>query len=81
MAKSNTMTDEKFQQLLDNLSAVNSKYKSLLKQAEKEIERRYGYNPSDVDNDEWIDTFHVSTGTMTVKQVDDSMKLHLKNRR
>lgn len=66
------MTDIEFQKLLNNLAASNAKYKRLLTEAESECERRYGTNPSDVDNDTWIDNFHVGIGRMTVEQVKNS---------
>ena len=72
------MNDNKFQKLLDDLAVANNRYKSLLKAAEDEIVKRYGQHPSDIDNDDWIDSYHVGCGSMTVKQVDDSMWLHLK---
>lgn len=74
------MTDNKFQDLLNELSKANAKYKRLLKEAEDELERRYRAHPSDIDNDQWIDIFHQGCGTMTVKEVDESMKLHMKRR-
>lgn len=75
------MTDKKFQILLDELAISNARYKGLLNSAEHEIERRYKRHPSDIDNDYWIDTFHVGIGQMTIKELDDSMKRHIKTHR
>ncbi len=63
------MTDLGFQQLLDRLSNAHERYANLRDQAEEEYERRFGRNPSDWDDDFWIDTFHVSPGSATVAQV------------
>lgn len=64
------MNDKKFQKLLDRLSVANEKYFRLLKEAETEFERRFGENPSDVDCDSWIDTYHQPGGTTaTVEEV------------
>lgn len=71
------MTDKQFSALLKKLSKANSRYKRLLREAENEIERRFGVHPSDVDNDQWIDVYHVGTGGMTVEQVNDSMEFSI----
>lgn len=74
------MTDTKFQKVLDDLAKANENYKKLLTIAEDEIKNRFGYDPSDVDNDSWIDVYHVGIGRMTVRQVEESMKLHISTR-
>jgi hypothetical protein len=75
------MTDKKFQKVLDDLAKANENYKKLLTIAEDEIKNRFGYDPSEVDNDSWIDVYHVGTGRMTVKQVETTMKLHISTHR
>lgn len=72
------MTNPKFQKLLNDLSKATETYRKLLKDAEDELENRFGKSPSDIDNDYWIDTFHVGMGKMTVKEAEKSMKEHLK---
>ena len=72
------MTDKQFQKILDTLSDAHRNYLDLLKLAETEIVRRYGVHPSDIDNDDWIDSYHQSCGHMTINQLDESMKLHMK---
>jgi hypothetical protein len=72
------MTDKQFQTVLDKLTVAHRNYLAYLEAAENEIIRRYGVHPSDIDNDQWIDSYHQGCGHMTVKQVDDSMKLHTK---
>lgn len=60
--KTNTMTNSQFTKLLRRLANAMNRYGALLIEAEKEYERRYGINPSDEDNDMWIDRFHNSNG-------------------
>lgn len=72
------MTDRQFQKILDTLTDAHRNYLDLLKLAEDEIIRRYGVHPSEIDNDEWIDSYHQGLGHMTIKQLDESMDLHMK---
>jgi hypothetical protein len=72
------MTDKQFQKILDTLTDAHRNYLDLLKLAEDEIIRRYGIHPSEIDNDEWIDSYHQGLGHMTIKQLDESMNLHMK---
>lgn len=65
------MTDKQFQKELDKLAKVNINYKVQLMKVEAEIEKRFGFLPSDVDLDVFIDNFHVGTGYMTVQQVTE----------
>ena len=76
--KLDKMTDAKFQLLLDKLSVAHRNYRAYLDAAEEEIKRRYGVYPSEIDSDQWIDSYHYGCGHMTVEQLDDSMKLHAK---
>jgi hypothetical protein len=73
------MTNAKFQKLLTATAAAQRKFGSLLKQAEEEYERRFGSNPSDWDDDFWIDSLHGACGDaaaeLTVEQVTESAKL------
>lgn len=72
------MSDKELSGLLRRLATANAKYKELLEEAEQEITERYGVSPSDVDNDEWIDAYHVGTGRMSLQEVDQSMKMYKK---
>lgn len=63
------MNNSKFQSKLTSLAKANLKYKNLLNECEDEYHRRFGFYPSEVDDDAWIDTYHVGTGSMTVEQV------------
>lgn len=70
------MTDKQFQKILDTLAMARNNYLELLAIAEKEIVKRHGAHPSEVDNDQWIDSYHVGCRRMTVKEVAESMKFH-----
>ncbi len=65
------MTDQAFQKLLDGLHRKHLAYELALRKAEAEYERRYGSNPSDAEDDMWIDCFHVAAAPRTVGQVED----------
>lgn len=56
------MSDTQFTALLSRVARAYNKYKPLLDKAESEYERRYGNNPSDVDDDYWIDSLHGACG-------------------
>lgn len=75
------MTDKAFERLIRKTADACTKHMSLLRDAEREYERRYGNNPSDVDDDYWIDSLHGCAGDavcMTVAQVDEHAKIHKK---
>jgi hypothetical protein len=52
------MTDKEFKKLIKDTKAAQKRYLTLLDKAENEYERRFGNNPSDVNDDNWIDTMH-----------------------
>lgn len=72
------MTNPEFTKLLRRTALAYNKYKPLLELAEQEYERRYGSNPSDVDDDAWIDSMHGACGacseSITAKEVDEHAK-------
>jgi hypothetical protein len=72
------MTDKTFKKVLIALYRARKNYLELLKLAEDEIVKRYGVHPSDIDNDEWIDSYHSGNNMMTIEDVDKSMKNHIK---
>lgn len=57
---------QEFFKLLRRLHRARKRYSALLKEAEEAYELRYGNNPSEVYDDNWIDTFHIG--------VSDTMK-------
>ena len=52
------MKDATFQKNINLLAAVKSRYLKNLKVCEDEYERRFGFHPSDRDDDFWIDFAH-----------------------
>jgi hypothetical protein len=72
------MTDKAFEALIRKTADAYNKYRPLLMAAEAEYERRYGASPSDVDDDQWIDSLHGAGGDAsyrTVAQIDEGAKL------
>lgn len=71
------MLDKELQKLMDETYKLCLQHKAKLDKLEKEYERRFGYDPSSVDDDFFIDTFHYGSGSrVTVKQMTESAKLH-----
>ena len=56
------MTDKQFKKKLDVLQRHFNRYYELLLVCEAEYEKRFGYNPSELEDDFWIDQFHVIGG-------------------
>ena len=69
------MTDKNWQKVIDECYSCLQKSKELLKVAEQEYERRYGNNPSDVDDDWWIDTLHYGNGGTDLKKIKQSAEM------
>jgi hypothetical protein len=63
------MTDQEWENLIRKCRSKGDEYWALLKQAEAEYEARYGHNPSDVDNDYWIDTLHYGHGGIDIAEI------------
>lgn len=71
------MTNKGLQKLMDDTYKARVHHRALLQRLEEEYEKRYGYDPSSVDDDFFIDTFHyASGGKITVKQMDENAELH-----
>lgn len=68
------MTDKQFQKAINEARDSLIKYHQKLKVAEDEYKRRYGCYPSDIDDDEWIDSLHVVGIPITVEQVEKSVE-------
>ena len=68
------MKDYEYKKLLERAAAQMRKARSLVQAAESEYERRYGSHPSDIDNDNWIDSMTGSCGMpsgLTPTEVDE----------
>lgn len=69
------MTDKQFQLKLDALAKAMRKYRILLEECEAEYGKRYGYYPSDIDDDGWIDNYHIGPPkALKVKEVEENAK-------
>ena len=76
------MKDGTFQRHLNQLAAAKQRYLRELKLCEDEYERRFGCNPSNVDDDFWLDATHLGggdTATLTILEVTDNI-LQLRER-
>jgi len=69
------MTDKQFQKLIDRCVKAAKLHHALLQDAEAEYERRFGFNPSDVDDDFWIDSLHHGV-EVTVAQITENAEFH-----
>ena len=63
------MTDKQFEIKMKKCLWAYLEYKALLEKIEAEYERRFSYNPSDIDDDQWIDLFHLGIGVVRVDEV------------
>jgi hypothetical protein len=71
------MTDDKLQILINKTIKSKTEYYHLLDKLENEYIRRFGHNPSETDDDNFIDVFHYNQGdSMTVKQMTDGAFRH-----
>ncbi len=65
------MTNKKFNALLKRLNKVNQKRKSLLCEAEEEFKKRFGVDPSEIDFDYWIDSYHYDVGYVSIEEIEE----------
>jgi hypothetical protein len=71
--------DSELQKLMDRTHDACVKHNELLRKLEKEYEKRFGTDPSSVDDDYFIDTFHYGQGgRITVSQMTESAKIRCK---
>jgi len=71
------MNDKRFEELIRKTANAYNRYKPLLEAAEVEYERRFGFNPSDKDDDSWIDSLHGACGPAserTVAEVEEGAR-------
>jgi len=66
------MTDKEFMRLIRRTQMVHAHYMDLLKASEIEYEYRYGHNPSETDDDYWIDSMHQSSISMTIEEIEEN---------
>lgn len=64
------MTDKELQELIDLTIEAKNSYHVVLDALENEYKRRFGYLPSEVEDDNFIDTFHYKQRKkMTVEEL------------
>lgn len=68
------MTDKQWNKVIVKCKTACDKHKYLLKIAEDEYERRYGNNPSEVDDDWWIDALHCGNGSIGLEKIIENAK-------
>jgi len=68
------MTDKQWNKVIVKCKTACDKHKYLLKIAEDEYERRYGNNPSEVDDETWIDYLHYGRGFIDLKSIIENAK-------
>ena len=66
------MTDNDFMKLIKKTQKFLAQYLGSLEVCEKEYEHRYGHNPSEVDDDYWIDSMHQSAIPMTLEEIKEN---------
>jgi len=60
---------------LKQLFKAKVKYQRLLNEVESEIKKRHGCTPSDVDLDNYLDTYHFNFDIeMTIEEIDKEMR-------
>jgi hypothetical protein len=71
------MTNKQFQALIDRVQRLRKSYDDALAVAENEYINRYGNHPSDVDDDNWIDSLHMPcTERLTVEKLDQEARIN-----
>lgn len=69
------MTDKQWQSVINRCRKAGDEHLRLLKIAEDEYINRYGHNPSEVDDDWWIDTLHYCKGDTDLEKIKQSAEL------
>jgi len=73
------MNDKQLQILINKTISLRIKYNDILNRLENEYIRRFNVNPSDVDDNLFIDTFHTQqNNNLTVKEFIKSAKHSIK---
>lgn len=63
------MTNKQFQKIITKCNSLAIQHRKLLRVAEEEYIKRFGSNPSEVDDDWWIDTMHYGTGSPYLNKI------------
>lgn len=70
------MLKKSFQKELNKLSILNARYKEQLTKVENAIIKEFGKCPSEIDFEEFIDSYHVGIGHLTVDEINEGMLNH-----
>ena len=70
------MTDKQWQSVIKKCRKAGDEHLRLLKIAEDEYIKRYGHNPSEVDDDWWIDTLHYCKRDISLDKIKSAAELH-----
>ena len=71
------MGDKEFTKELGKLTKLQEMYLTQLEKCENEYINRFGHHPSDIGNDQWIDSYQTDgNGSMTIKEIEESDKLY-----
>lgn len=71
------MTDKEWAVAIRKASDAAVKHRELIAVAETEYEARYGHNPSDIDDDWWIDTVHLG-GLVYLDKIKEQAEFSIK---
>ena len=72
------MTNKQFIAKVKAAMMAAQKHQALICELEREYEKRFGRNPSDADDDFWIDTVHQGNGSVpTVEEITESAGLRV----
>ena len=66
------MTDKQWQSVINKCRKSGDEHLRLLKIAEDEYIKRYGHNPSECDDDWWIDALHYCKGDTNFQKIKDN---------
>ena len=71
------MSDNEFMNNCKALWRLTQDRAELMKKVETEYQRRFGAHPSDIDDDFWIDTFHLPGSKIpTLQEIEENAELH-----
>ena len=70
------MTDSNWQKKINDCVKLITAHKIILRECEQEYERHFGINPSDIDDNWWIDTLHCGNGSTDLNKIIESAEMH-----
>ncbi len=70
-----SLTDKQWEKLIRKANTLANEHRLVIQSAESEYENRYGHNPSEIDDDWWIDTLHYGQGDTDLDAIKIQAKL------